>query len=235
MVERYARDMANGEWVMRGDAIEFSTKGKLINGQHRLTAIVKSGAAVALLVGRNLPEETQGVTDLGGPRRPGDHLGILGYKNPAQVGTIARLGWHYDNVPSHRPGNAKTSPTGAEVYNWVADNPIVELAAATAIDLRNRIGLPIAASGLAFVLCSRVDAEQAVEFMARLGDGADLDSDSPILAMRNRVIREKAAGGRVANSDWLKMLIQTWNAWREGRALLRVTRQGPSDDFPTPV
>lgn len=37
------RDMKEGKWIVNGDTIRFSKEGELLDGQHRLTAIVKSG------------------------------------------------------------------------------------------------------------------------------------------------------------------------------------------------
>lgn len=56
-VKSYAIDMKNKQWEFNGEAIQFNQKGELINGQHRLTAIVKSGVSVKMMVMRNLPNE----------------------------------------------------------------------------------------------------------------------------------------------------------------------------------
>lgn len=45
-----ARAIERGEWQMPPDAIMVSDSGKLLNGQHRLTAVVRSGKPVRLHV-----------------------------------------------------------------------------------------------------------------------------------------------------------------------------------------
>lgn len=45
-VERYAKDMREGRWGVSDSVIAFDTKGRLINGQHRLWAVVESGARI---------------------------------------------------------------------------------------------------------------------------------------------------------------------------------------------
>lgn len=42
-VNAYARDMERGAWQENGESIVFNKSGQLVNGQHRLAAIVKSG------------------------------------------------------------------------------------------------------------------------------------------------------------------------------------------------
>ena len=53
-VEKYAKDMRNGNWVFNGEAIQFDADGFLVNGQHRLSAIVKSGTSQLILVVRGV-------------------------------------------------------------------------------------------------------------------------------------------------------------------------------------
>ncbi len=49
-VKKYARDMRNGNFEENGEPIIFNTKGELTNGQHRLTAIVRSGVTLEMVV-----------------------------------------------------------------------------------------------------------------------------------------------------------------------------------------
>ena len=41
-----AKDMAEGRWHLNGESIIFSSDGVLTDGQHRLTAVVRSGVTV---------------------------------------------------------------------------------------------------------------------------------------------------------------------------------------------
>jgi len=46
-VDAYARDMANGNWnPLASGTIQISSDGKVIDGQHRLLAVIKSGATI---------------------------------------------------------------------------------------------------------------------------------------------------------------------------------------------
>lgn len=45
-VAGYADDMARGEWKITGDPIRIDTDGNLIDGQHRLLAIIKAGVPI---------------------------------------------------------------------------------------------------------------------------------------------------------------------------------------------
>lgn len=62
-VQKYAADMKSGRWKVVGDAIQFDTSGSIINGQHRLWAVVESGQTVKLLVMFNCDPEAINVMD----------------------------------------------------------------------------------------------------------------------------------------------------------------------------
>ena len=49
-VSIYARDMKNGSWQTNGEAIKFNKRGELVDGQHRLKAIMEADVPVKMLV-----------------------------------------------------------------------------------------------------------------------------------------------------------------------------------------
>lgn len=66
---RYASDMRTGRWLLTHQGIAFDCKHRLIDGQHRLAALIKSECgAIAMLVCRNCTREAAAVMDIGGVR-----------------------------------------------------------------------------------------------------------------------------------------------------------------------
>ena len=55
VVESYARVMRAGHWMLTHQGIAIDDAGELIDGQHRLTAVVRSGVAVPMLVTTDIP------------------------------------------------------------------------------------------------------------------------------------------------------------------------------------
>ena len=74
VVHRYAEDMKTGRWGLTHQGIAFDGDGRLIDGQHRLWAIVESDTSVWLMVSRDVPESTQQYIDEGVPRSAVDVL-----------------------------------------------------------------------------------------------------------------------------------------------------------------
>lgn len=74
VVERYSRMMLAGDWHLSPEAIVISNTGRLLNGQHRLSAVVKSGVTVQFLIIRGPNDDVFAVMDRGAIRSIADAL-----------------------------------------------------------------------------------------------------------------------------------------------------------------
>lgn len=90
VVAKYANDMERGFWNFDGAPIRFADDGTLLDGQHRLHAIIKSNMAIDLLVVRGLKKETQATMDIGSVRQAGHFLQINGIKNANCIACFIR-------------------------------------------------------------------------------------------------------------------------------------------------
>lgn len=80
LVRDYAAQMKGGEWLVTHQQIAFTgnltSPGRLIDGQHRLSAVILSGASVRMAVAFGVDEKTFMVTDRGATRSAGDCAGL---------------------------------------------------------------------------------------------------------------------------------------------------------------
>lgn len=90
-IEKMARDMAAGRWLFSGEAIKFDINERLIDGQHRLEACVKSGAPFETLVIYGLSPEAQTVLDSGKSRSAADVISLDGLHHANHLAAAARL------------------------------------------------------------------------------------------------------------------------------------------------
>lgn len=95
-VRQYASDMENGMWFSRtGESIKFSEGGDLIDGQHRLHAVIKSGKPIVMEVTRGIERDAIHVIDTGRPRSALDSMQIDEIdKTIANADTIAMARLH---------------------------------------------------------------------------------------------------------------------------------------------
>lgn len=87
VVERYAKSMKEGNWIPTHQGIAFDVNGRLVDGQHRLMAVEKSGVSVDMMVTFNLDPKAFGGMDQGVARNASDLLG--GNARIAEVSNLA--------------------------------------------------------------------------------------------------------------------------------------------------
>lgn len=68
-VKRYARMMKKGEWPLTHQGIAFDEDGNLLDGQHRLYAIILAGVSVNIFVIYNAPRSSFAYLDVPGNAR----------------------------------------------------------------------------------------------------------------------------------------------------------------------
>jgi len=78
-VDALVQLILNNQWQVTHQGIAFDCNGNLVDGQHRLAAIVKANTPVRMLANYNLEERTKLIIDGGMPRTLGNRLTLAGY------------------------------------------------------------------------------------------------------------------------------------------------------------
>jgi hypothetical protein len=87
VVDRYARAMKDGDWKLTPEPIIIADTGRLLNGQHRLNALVQAEVSLRMLVITNVSEDTFSALDRGQSRSFIDNTGTA--KKLAEVARLA--------------------------------------------------------------------------------------------------------------------------------------------------
>lgn len=91
VVKKYAKMMRNGDWKFSPETISISKSGKLLNGQHRMLAVVESGVTCRFLFATGFDDDVFSVLDRGAVRTRADALKMN--KKVAECGAlVCRLG-----------------------------------------------------------------------------------------------------------------------------------------------
>lgn len=239
-IEKYRRDMADGNWQFTGDGIRFDAEHNLIDGQHRLNAVaaMPSGFTVPMLIIKGLEQKSQLVMDQGRRRTPGQQLSLLGIKHANIVASVARLTIMWEEGLLFRDNQLQQLTTAAQVEQWVSEHQAaVELIGSRVSDIRAVDTRP-SITGTAFVRLAKIDQGQAIAFLTSLATGANLSEGDPILTLKNRLHKIRREGLAVSERDLLSFFILAWNAHRVGKSMSKFQRprggKWSVNNFPEP-
>ncbi len=206
-VEAIARDIAQDRWMFNAQPICFSAAGRLLNGQHRLRAVIRAGRAIEVPVVRGLEEAAYATYDFH-PRRHaelGDPLDSFG--DQALARAMANLLWRRESK-ALSTRNAKA--TAAEIQAIVAANPRLLLLRGFARKM-GQFGRASVIGYAAYVM-ERDNPTLAARFLKALETGADQGPGHPILALRGTL---QALRARKATQDeQLAALLAGWERFK---------------------
>jgi hypothetical protein len=239
-VDRYAREMREGRWEPTNQGLAFNVNGQLIDGQHRLHAVIQSGVSVSMLVTRNLPVSAVSKIDTGRARSASDLLKLedVATKNYVGCSAIARQALSWDK--GERWFSNYDASNEEIVQYFVANRDLIERGAEIGKSGARRIKMKPALLGLAYYLCARVDREAAERFfVTQVVEALGLEPGAPAKALRDKIDADAAAklAGPRHDFDLLATTISAWNKYRAGAQAktLRPPKIGwTKDNYPTP-
>lgn len=232
-VTQYARDMLNDEWRMTGEPVKFTADGRLLDGQHRMHAVIRARVTVPMLVVRGIEPDAQSYMDTGSARTPGDALALKGEEHANTLSAAARIGISIQR--GQLAGARANTPSHADVFAWLDAHPSIRESIAYGHDRYTRTG-PLTASTLAYchLRLSAIDEQQATRFLDGVASGANLPVGSPQLAVRDRVFKLREDRRAVRSVDIVAIVFRAWNLWRKGRTTRSVLTPQAGTPVPQP-
>lgn len=222
-VAQFADMMSRGEWPYTGEAIKFDTNGDLLDGQHRLLAIVRSGVVLKMHVIYGLPREHQLYMDLGTKRTAGDQLGMqLGMLNGNRVAALARLvmRWEAGTVLS---GNALVSVP--DVVHWVSGRQdAVQRAGLLSERVYRVVRGRCSVIGAVAYRTAQKHPYESERFFTRLATGADLTVGDPEHTLRETMLRRRDdhRTGTMSEVAELHAYVRMWNLAHAGKKIVKI-------------
>ena len=222
-----------GKWKMAGDPIRFSNSGKLIDGQHRLHAILNAGIAVTCVVMRGFDDEIFDVLDGGRNRQKSDILFIeLGLPVETCKILASGTGWvlDYEREQYGFHGRAEKN----EVLEFVKRNPLMIAAAEYAQGLPRNCPVPRSIAAFFYFHASQRNQASAERFLERFMIGAVDGASDNLLYLRNRCFSASVDRRPLSRPQVMRALIRLWNAEQRSKPIKYSANALRTDDaFPT--
>ena len=251
-VADYARQMTDGRWMLNGEPIIFDWFDRLLDGQHRLWAVIESGKTIKFDTTRGVDPAVFVTIDTGRSRDAKDLLSIRKEKDTLALAGTLRLLWLWElyeqnkGILSQRKGDRKRkdeeispitrrwttsmSPSPREIEEVLNRHPEIRDFLRMA-----RTGNKIIPPGpLAYVLyqvSKKARKDEVERFHHFLCDGAGMNVDDPLFRIHKRFREQKMTKVRrkAGTIETLAILIKGWNLSRHGKRISQIVWREDED------
>jgi len=229
VVQKYVAEIQADEWRITPAGIGFDDKGTLVDGQHRLHAIMRAGKTVPVMIVTGLPSASQEKVDRQRRRSLFDALYLAGKANQRQDVEIATC------LTRMRVGSNSGVIPGDAAVKRMMDCHIEHIRAViAAMKGANKSvrGLSQASFLAAAVLYHEIHEERCLEFLEGVRKGEMLTNDHPAMRLRKFLMGETTStamprGG--ANQAFIfRRAVYAMQAHLEGRT---ITGLREAEDF----
>lgn len=228
-VNTLAESIKRGEWELNGEAIKIADDGTVLDGQHRLHGIIKAGTSIQTAIIRDIRRDVFPTLDQGKRRGASDALAIDGHKNAVTLASACRSIYYLESGQFTRfVGRMVSVPQIRDVF---VRHPTVEFWVHKFCSSKAKTFITSSMSSVLTLGAERHGQDVAEYFADGMITGVALDSRSPILMLRERMLESRGSGRPLTLSMQCALMVKSWNAYITGKPM-GVLRYRPQEEFP---
>ncbi len=222
-VAHLAKVMKRGEWKCNGEAIKISEDNVLLDGQHRLLAILDSGATIQSLVVYGLSQDVFPTMDRPLVRSAAQVLAMNNCANSSMVSSALNLVGGYDEKTLNKTGGYSDSSPN-RILKLYHQHPEVHQTVSAWDHKVRKIMSSRSAWHAAVYICSRVNKDDADRFFnsvvigLKTTHGEPMTLNSPEYVLR-RTLESQRGNRNQINAAIMAIILKAWNAMRIGRPI----------------
>lgn len=225
-VSAIAREIKEGRWKVNGDTICLNGEA-IVDGQHRLLAVVESGIPIETFVIYGVPSDVFDTKDIGRRRSPADTLSVDGEIHTralaAALVVLDRFK-HEVEIDDHK------KYSNAEIRELLEKYPLMRESVRRGKSGANGLMPPSVLCACHYLFAEK-DRQDADLFVDLLHSGVGLGVDDPVFLLRDRLIRNACAKAKLSRRYIMALTIKAWNYWSSGK-VLRQLRFRETGDVP---
>lgn len=223
-VDQYAQDMKAGRWRFDAEPLKFTAGGRLLDGQHRLRAVIEADVPVWFVIVRGLDVGCQLTMDSGAGRSLADFLKFRGERNITHLAALASADAKWNLIgPAAAFGSGHQVVSRSQIMDWF-DHHADDLREAThrgsVITVATDRIMPATMAGVLWLAFTRIDPDAADEFWTAFTSYEPLPDGHPARTLRTTLTRLRdQSNAAVGTSPRFKaaITIKSWNRFRDGQ------------------
>lgn len=224
--EDYARQITLGLWQLNGEAIIISSKGNILDGQHRLKACCIADKSFESVVIEGVDEDNFATIDTGRARTAGDIFAIDGVSNPTRKAAIITAYYNLrrnEATYTDTEGLRKIKVSKQELLEFYLENAsIVDNASTFASKSYDHVRLlPISLLGayVVFLIHDKKHPEQKVyDFFHELNGFSEI-TNKTVSLLRDSLLRHITKQRVLTTTQKNAYIIKAWNSYVTGKEL----------------
>jgi hypothetical protein len=219
-----ASQMTNGAWAKNGQSIVLDFHDNIIDGQHRLNAIVQSSESIEMLVVRGVDPQTMNTIDTGRGRNASDVFTLNGVKNANTISSVTRMlmAWEAENS-HHLKGGARwkdgAQPSNNDIHNrYLRDSEDLQWVFCK-VRSKSLAGCAESQAGCALAVLLKKNSKSVVaEFVDKIKNGGDY-AKSPTHFLSGWVRSRRESDIKVARNEQIFAIIWAFEKWLNGQEM----------------
>jgi len=240
-VSKLAALMRNGHWVLNGQTLSFSADGKLLDGQHRLNAIIQAGVTIPMSIAIGVIDERafESYDSAIRKRSVTQIANMENIKNATHIVAISRRLLFYETTTD------KTKFTfGVSAWGNLSNQDVLSYMRKNLEEIQSvfndvRCSPPFIRCGAgsalvtALIICNRADSIITSPFMEGLKTGVSLSVNSPVYMLREKLISGSKKRGIKWETEVMALTIKAWNKHAKGNSVkfLRWRQEGDAPEY----
>lgn len=233
-VKYYALEMVEGRWRDdTGETIKFDPHHNLIDGQHRLAAIVKSEVSISLWVAYDVIPEAFQVIDSGLKRGATDVFAISSIPYPNVLPPILR---YYRNYKANTMGRVRDAMSSQELVNIYNSNPIFWQECAKNAERWHKNFKPLTPTiwGFLGAILVELNNDEAMDFLDKLSSGRKIEHDG-MYFIRDRFVSESVSAAKTDTNYKIALILKLWNSIRAKNPVKSPKYDPFNENFPLAI
>lgn len=227
VVTKYSKIMKAGGWQFNAEPVIISKDGRLLDGQHRLMAIIASKVPQKMLVVTGVEGSAFKTIDVGHKRTGGDALATHSKELAPKAIVIAatvKIINQFDSDGIFHESKRSSPLSHSELIDYVEDH---KTSLFRAVDFCSGLSgakkfIPWSALSALYFLFSKVDFDKSEIFFHKLSTGENLKAGEPVLLLRQRLINIRNSGGILWAREAIPFVLKAWELTREEKTLERL-------------